>query len=146
MKLTHNSVLPSTRFTTYLVCDLAQQVSLHTFNLHYIYHDKWLNKFYRELLGHSMSEYNLSLHANGTRYVFISRLKPWAFPRSTYCKNATMKQTKGSKECISNPFDMVFRTMTERMPGEQPNNVYQKRKQFRSDLIILLRNIERRHC
>ena len=21
-------------------------MSLHTFNLHYIYHDKWLNKFY----------------------------------------------------------------------------------------------------
>lgn len=46
MKLTHNSALPSTRFATYLACDLAQQVSLHTFNLHYIYHDKWLNKFY----------------------------------------------------------------------------------------------------
>lgn len=46
MKLTHNSTLPSTRFTTYLACDLAQQVSLHTFDLHYIYHDKWLNKFY----------------------------------------------------------------------------------------------------
>lgn len=46
MKLTHNSVLPSTRFTTYLSCNLAQQVSLHTFNLHYIYHDKCLNKFY----------------------------------------------------------------------------------------------------
>jgi hypothetical protein len=46
MKLTHNSALPSTRFTTYLACDLAQQVSLHTFDLHYIYHDKWINKFY----------------------------------------------------------------------------------------------------
>ena len=46
MKLTHNSALPSTRFATYLACYLAQQVSLHTFNLHYIYHDKWLNKFY----------------------------------------------------------------------------------------------------
>ena len=46
MTLTHNSALPNTRFTTYLACDLAQQVSLHTFNLHYIYHDKWLNKFY----------------------------------------------------------------------------------------------------
>lgn len=46
MELTHNSALPSTRFTTYLACDLAQQVSLHTFDLHYIYHDKWLNKFY----------------------------------------------------------------------------------------------------
>lgn len=46
MKLTHNSALPSTRFTMYLACDLAQQVSLHTFDLHYIYYDKWLNKFY----------------------------------------------------------------------------------------------------
>lgn len=46
MELTHNDALPSTRFTTYLACDLVQQVSLHTFNLHYIYHDRWLNKFY----------------------------------------------------------------------------------------------------
>ena len=46
MKLTHNSALPNTRFTTYLACNLAQQVLLHTFDMHYIYHDKWLNKFY----------------------------------------------------------------------------------------------------
>lgn len=46
MKLTHNDALPSTRFTTCLACDLAQQVSLHTFNLHYIYNNRWLNKFY----------------------------------------------------------------------------------------------------
>lgn len=67
-------------------------------------------------------------------------------PLNDSCKNATMKQTKGSKESASKPFDIAFRTMAERMPGEQPNNVYQKRRLFRSGLMSLLRNLERRHC
>lgn len=42
--------------------------------------------------------------------------KPNLQPLNDSCKNATMKQTKGSKGHASKPFDMVFRTMAEKRP------------------------------
>ena len=42
--------------------------------------------------------------------------KPNLQPLNDSCENATMKQTKGSKGHTSKPFDMVFRTMAEKMP------------------------------